>query len=232
MKDYQENHYKRWTDGERARLVRIFTDYPFHLERVAYLAGRSPASVATRLAEWGYITDELAELYYRTREQIEAMPYPFQDEADRRYVAMYLADPLAFLKRDRLDIWIAVIERVKARGGRYTAKAWQSLPEEQRALITEDELIEVNGAANLGGWLAVSPEWQEFGLVANNGAPYLRQGEGEEYGMAQWLNVPHQVAGALVGVWVGAYHDTVDLSTLEKALEALYRMKETGNPGV
>lgn len=230
----QENHYKRWHDEDKAKLVEIFTHNPFHLERVAHLAGRSPASVATKLAEWGYITDELAELYCRTREQIEAMPYSFESEANRRYVAMYLADPLAFLNRDRLDIWIAVIERVKEKGGKYTPNHWQLLPGElegAEAFREEDQLIEHGVAADLAGWLAVSPEWREFGPVGLDGRPMIRYGEEGQFGIGQWLNIPYQVASPLVGCSEGGYHDKVDISTLDKALDALYRMKETGNPG-
>lgn len=236
MRDHQENHYKRWHDDERANLVEIFTHNPFQLERVAYLAGRSPASVATKLAEWGYITDELAELYCRTREQIKAMPYSFESEAERRYVDMYLANPPAFLNHDRLGIWITVMERVKARGGRYLTGEWQERTADQPwpdAITTEDKLIEHGVAADLGGWLAVSPEWEEFGFVTNSGRPSLRGGDPDHYGLGQWLNIPHQVAGKLVGYDGGmGYHDTVDVSTLDKAIEALKRMRDTGNPGV
>lgn len=230
----QENHYKRWHDGDKEKLVEIFTQNPFHLERVAHLAGRSPASVATKLAEWGYITDELAELYCRTREQIKAMPYSFESEAERRYVAMFLADPLAFLNRDRLDIWITVIKRVKEKGGKYTPNHWQLLPGELEggeAFRDEDQLIQHGVAADLGGWLAVSPEWREVGAVGSNGAPLLQYGGDGDYGLAEWLNIPVPVACALTGSTGIGYHDQVDLSSLDTALEALYRMRETGNPG-
>lgn len=158
----------------------------------------------------------------------------------QRNVASHLDLPYLKLNVERLLLTITMLERVKQSGGNCRIGQWQDpsphLPGYSR-LTTEAELIANGIGADLGGWLAVSPEFAPYGYVTNDGRPFLRDpGVDGEYALAEWLGIPVEIAGTLVGISYPGYYDSVydkpaDKVTIDDTLAALYRLRDTGNPG-
>lgn len=150
-------------------------------------------------------------------------------------VNTYLAEPFKYMQDKHVSAFIEDLENFRREGAQYTLHQWQNPSPDLPGYARHTRpipILELGIACNLGGWLAVSPSFKAGGgHVTTNGQPEMR-GEYGEYAIAEWFGIPVEIAGALVGTSYPGYYDKVDVSTLEKALEALYRMRATGNPGI
>lgn len=137
---------------------------------------------------------------------------------------------------------IAVMERVKVRGGRIDMSDWMThdQPDAPVCVMDESDLHTCGTAACFAGWLAVSPEWKEDGGSAtHNGCPVM--GDHPNFGgvppVATWLDIGNVECGALCTSIAGeaivhprvypGLDDVTDID-VDDVLAALYRLRDTG----
>lgn len=233
------NHLKPWTDEANAQLLELFEieDEP---EALASLVGRTVGATIGQLERLGKVVNEGGRVYKKTfwfdnRNTQHESPGVREVAYHRLNVDSYLAEPFKHLKDKHVSAFIEDLETFRREGAQYTLDQWQTPSSDTPKYGRHTRpipLLELGIACNLGGWLAVSPSFRAGGGDVNYlGQPLINHVYGE-YAIALWFGIPVEIAGALVGMHYPGYYDKVDVSTLDKAIEALERMRATGNPGV
>lgn len=231
-----QNYGAPWTDEANEELLDLFDtlDDP---DEIARCMGRTRGAVIGQLERLDKVVNDRGRVYKKTfwfdSRNTQCEPPGVREVAHHRFSAdRYLANPFNHLKDKHVSAFIKELENFRREGAQYTLEQWQEPCPDFPGYTRPASLLNRVIACNLGGWLAVSPSFRAGGgRATTNGQPEIR-GEYGEYAIAEWFGIPVEIAGALVGASYPGYYDKVDVSTLEKALEALYRMKETGNPGL
>lgn len=240
------NHYERWLPQHDKALLSMF-NADRDPEYIATVLGRTVDAIVARLQYHDEIINLAGKVYkkkqafwFDNRSTTSEFPGVREVYARRSEVDKYLKEPYMTLSVGRVNLTIQMLERVKLRGGIFRIGLWQNdhpLQPDHCKFRLEDELIRYGVGADLGGWLAVSEEFREEGGVgAEAGQPIWRLGLGEN-AVASWLGVPVEIALALLGGTLPGYYDVIyakplDKVTIDDTLAALYRLRDTGNPGI
>lgn len=219
------NHRAPWTDEAKEHLLELFNQGNDPVA-IAHSMGRTVGAIIGQMERMGKVVNEGGKVYKKE--------FWFDNRRKETALEAYLRNPFGRVKNRHVRAFIEDMKNFQRRGAQYTLEQWQESDPERPGYHRHSDpetVLELGLACNLGGWLALTPHFQSCGgQVTQNGQPILN--EVGEYAIAEWLGVPVEIAGALVGTSHPGYHDKVDVSTLPLAVEALERMATTGNPGV
>lgn len=122
---------------------------------------------------------------------------------------------------------------IMERAGKVNMRRWQmtDLNNECNAADNEADLHQCGTAACLGGWIAVSPEFQEDGGSAGHrsGGPHFGVAYGSD-AIAEWLSIPSYHSTALCALTSDGFYESSYSSqiTKEMVLEKLYALRDYG----
>lgn len=239
METKLKNHGAPWTDEANKQLLELFNDGsdPHHMSKEI---GRTEGAIIGQLERLGKVVNLRGKVYklkpwWDARKQPSEFPGVRQVKLHTDSVDTYLVSPFKYLQDGHVSAFIEDLENFRREGAQYTLEQWQESSLDLPGYARHSRhvpLLDLGIACNLGGWLAVSPSFKAGGgHVTNNGQPEINNVYGE-YALSIWFGIPVEIAGSLIGTSYPGYYDKVDVSTLDKAIEALERMRATGNPGV
>ena len=99
---------------------------------------------------------------------------------------------------NNVKIAIAIMERA----GKVDMRSWQS-NSKGNAHTDEKKLHKCGTTACFAGWVAVSPEWQEFGKISSDGAPELNNLDTIDnfrpaYALSKWFELEEKIVNLFV----------------------------------
>ena len=138
------------------------------------------------------------------------------------------------MNKDNVQKAINVMQRVVDQKRAFGITMWQDTEDD---IVTQEEVLHNCGtAACFGGWVAVSPEFQEGGGYADNwsGQPSLEDETGYK-AIAHWLGISRYVAQSLCavgGVWCVTYPNASSIGdvTSKDVIKALEVLRDAPEP--